>query len=139
MSSVEAGEFKILIVDDDPLIRDFLGAFCEVNGYRAKIASNGHDALSLLQEDGNYSLVIVDFLMPNMHGIEFMRQVREKWKTISIIAMSAWEDIGQSFIKAGACLFLEKPFDPYVLEKEIEAIRNEGIPSCPGHAHNDND
>jgi hypothetical protein len=41
--------------------------------------------------------------------------------------MSAWDDVRNSLIEAGARLFFEKPFDPYVLEKEIEAIRNSGI------------
>jgi hypothetical protein len=46
--------------------------------------------------------------------------------------MSAWEDAGKSLTEAGASLFLEKPFDPYVLEKEIEAIRNTGLKNLPG-------
>jgi DNA-binding response OmpR family regulator len=132
MSSFDAANFKILIVDDDPLIRSFLEAFCEVNSYEAEFANNGFDALRLLEKNGEYGLVIVDFLMPQMHGIEFIKKARGKWRNLPIIAMSAWADVGNSFIEAGACLFLEKPFDPYVLEKEIEAIRNAGIDSLPG-------
>jgi len=129
MSSFHSRDFKILIVDDDPLIRSFLMAFCEVNNYEADFAINGTDALGLIEKNGSYLLAIVDFLMPKMHGVEFIRQVRERWRDLPIIAMSAWEDVGKSFIEAGACLFLEKPFDPYVLEKEIEAIRNAGMKS----------
>ena len=124
MSSFHSRDFKILIVDDDPLIRSFLKAFCEVNNYEADFAITGADALGLIDKNGSYLLAIVDFLMPKMHGVEFIRQVKKRWRDLPIIAMSAWQDIGKSFIEAGACLFLEKPFDPYVLEKEIEAIRN---------------
>jgi DNA-binding response OmpR family regulator len=133
VKAVKADDFKILIVDDDPLMRDFLRAFCEVNNYQAEFAADGREALGLLEEEGDYSLAIVDFLMPEMHGIDLIRQIRRKWKHISIIAMSAWDDIKKSFIDAGASLFLEKPFDPYVLEKQIEAIRNEGVAAFLDH------
>lgn len=129
MSSFRTKDFKILIVDDDPLIRSFLKAFCEVNNYAADFAVDGTDALGLIEKNGSYFLAIVDFLMLKMHGVEFIRQVRERWRDLPIIAMSAWQDIGKSFIEAGAYLFLEKPFDPYILEKEIEAIRNADIRS----------
>jgi DNA-binding response OmpR family regulator len=132
MSSSPSRGIKILIVDDDPLIRSFLKAFCEVNNYEADFAITGTDALELIENNDSYLLAIVDFLMPKMHGVEFIKRVRERWKDIPIIAMSAWEDVGKSFIEAGAYLFLEKPFDPYVLEKDIEEILNRGMKSLPG-------
>jgi DNA-binding response OmpR family regulator len=132
MNSIHSGDFKILIVDDDPLIRAFLQAFCEVNNYQAEFAGNGNDALRLLGENSSYLLVIADFLMPKMHGIEFIKRVKERWSDLPVIAMSAWDDVGKSLIEAGACLFLEKPFDPYVLEREIEVIRNAAFDSTPG-------
>jgi DNA-binding response OmpR family regulator len=134
MNSFHSSDFGILIVDDDPLIRAFLKAFCEVNNYHAEFADNGTDALRLIGENSSYLLVIVDFLMPRMHGIEFIKQVKEKWRDLPVIAMSAWEDVGKSLIEAGACLFLKKPLDPYVLEREIEVIRSAamgGNPGCP--------
>ncbi len=124
MGSFQSPDFKVLIVDDDPLIRAFLREFCEVNNYHAEFAGNGTDALRLLAEDSSYLVVIVDFLMPRMHGVEFIKTVKKRWRNLPIIAMSAWDDVGQSLIEAGACLFLEKPFDPYVLEREIEVIRS---------------
>ncbi len=124
MSSFHPSDFKILIVDDDPLIRSFLMAFCEVNNYEADFAINGADALELIEKNSSYLLAIVDFLLPQMHGIEFVRQAKKRRGDLPIIAMSAWDGVGKSFIEAGACLFLEKPLDPYILEKEIEAIRN---------------
>ena len=57
---------------------------------------------------------------------------QERWRNLPVIAMSAWDDVGKSLIEAGACLFLEKPFDPYVLEKEIEVIRNAAMEDNPG-------
>src|SRR5512142_97412 len=115
MNAFHSSDFKILIVDDDPLIRAFLKAFCEVNNYRAEFAVTGADALMLLSENSLYLRVIVDFLLLRMHGIDFIRRVKERWRDLPVIAMSAWDDVGESLLEAGACLFLEKPFDPYVL------------------------
>lgn len=132
MSSFHFSDFKVLIVDDDPLIRAFLKEFCEVNNYHAEFAANGADALKLLDENSSYLLVIVDFLMPRMHGIEFIKTVKDRWADLPVIAMSAWVDAGKSLMEAGACLFLEKPFDPYVLEREIEVIRSAAMGGNPG-------
>jgi CheY-like chemotaxis protein len=60
--------------------------------------------------------------MPGMHGVEFIRQVKKKCPTLPIIAMSAYDHVKKPFAEFGANLFLQKPFDPYVLEKEIELI-----------------
>jgi len=119
---MKADDFKILIVDDESGMREFLAGFCDVNGYKAVLASNGEEALELIGHSEVCDLVIVDFLMPGMHGVEFIRRARKQRPGLPIIAMSAWDDVEDSFIGAGANLFLRKPFDPYFLEKAIEVI-----------------
>ena len=125
-------DFKVLIVNDDPYMRSFLTAFCEVNNYDASFARTGKDALALIEQKGPYLLIIADFLIPNMSGTEFITHVRERWKHIPVIALSSSGETEKSLIEAGACLFLEKPLDPYVLEKEIEAIRGASGKCLPG-------
>ncbi|TAN38548.1 MAG: response regulator [Nitrospirae bacterium] len=117
--------FKILVVEDDSELRECLVDFCVVNGYQADYAGNGAEALKLMDQHGSYGLVIVDFLMPKMHGLEFVKQAKAHWANLPIIAMSAWDTVESSFLDAGACFFLQKPFDPYILEKEIESIVRE--------------
>ncbi len=112
-------------------MQSFLTAFCEVNNYDASFASNGKDALTLIEQKGPYLLIIADFLIPGMRGVEFIMHVRGRWKNIPVIALSSSGEIGKSFKEAGVCLFLEKPIDPYVLEKEIETIRVAGIRALP--------
>ncbi len=131
MNSSFNNNFKVLIVNDDPYVRSFLTAFCEVNNYDASFASNGNDALNLIEQKGPYLLIIADFLIPNMRGIEFITQLRGRWKNIPVIALSSPGEVDKSLIEAGGCMFLEKPIDPYVLEKEVEAIRSAGIRAMP--------
>ncbi len=117
-----AATIKLLIVEDHPDMQRFMDDFCEVNGYEADFVGDGAEALNLIDKEMHYSAIIVDFLMPIMHGVEFVRRAREKWGEVPIIAMSGFEDVEQPFLEAGARIFLPKPFDPYQLEREIELI-----------------
>jgi DNA-binding response OmpR family regulator len=113
---------KLLVVEDHPHMQTFMADFCEVNGYDADFAANGSDALRLIDKAMPYSVIVVDFLMPRMHGVEFVKQARKKWGNVPIIAMSGFDDVEQPFLDAGARTFLQKPFDPYQLEAEIAMI-----------------
>ncbi len=113
---------RILIVDDDPAVLDVLLGLCRIKGYEPVCAGNALDALRLLGKDEPYLLIIVDFLMPEMHGVDFIREVRIKRPNIPIIAMSAWPAVQKSFMTAGANLFMSKPFDLHLLAHEIETI-----------------
>jgi DNA-binding response OmpR family regulator len=112
----------VLVVEDDPAFRHFLLDFCAINGYQADFAANGVEALNLILKKGIYDLAIVDFLMPEMHGTHFIEEVRNRGKDFPIIAISAWDEVEEVFLEAGATLFMQKPFDPYVLEGEIKRI-----------------
>ena len=115
-------EIRILVVDDEPGMRDFLAGFCEINGYDAELAESGAEALNLIRNNGTYDLAIVDFLMPQMHGADFIRKIRGEEMRFPVIAMSAFDDVEKAFKEAGANVFLKKPFDPYTLEEEVKRL-----------------
>ena len=119
---MNSNNFNVLIVDDDKGIREFLAELCATNGYRADVAANGAEALKIMQRNGSYDLIITDYMMPEMNGAEFVSLARKDSADVPIIAMSACADVEGSLMKAGAYLFLKKPFDPYVLEREIELL-----------------
>jgi len=113
-------EGKILIVDDKPALRRCFKELCEANGYRADCASNGEEALRCI-ETGAYDLLIVDYRMPVMNGLEFVQKIRANESDIPIIAMSSC-DLEHLFITAGADFFLRKPFGPDILEEKIKSF-----------------
>lgn len=115
-------DITILVVDDDPELQGILADLCAMNGYQTDLASNGAEALSLMRENTAYDLAIVDFLMPEMSGAEFIKRVRENKDDLPIIVISACNDVEDAFIAAGANFFLRKPFDPNFLENAIEII-----------------
>ncbi|MFI5295664.1 MAG: response regulator [Thermodesulfovibrionales bacterium] len=114
------GTGKILIVDDEADLRIMLAEVCRISGYCVNCADNGMDALRRLEEE-TYSLIIVDYQMPGMDGIELVRKVRERGNLLPVIAMSAM-DAGKLFIDAGANLFMKKPFNYKLLGREIAMI-----------------
>ncbi len=67
---------KVLIVDDEPDIRDILKLLLSSNGYEVKAVSNGEKAITLLKEE-SFDLVILDIMMPNQSGIDVLKKIRE--------------------------------------------------------------
>ncbi len=102
----------ILLVDDDAVIRAVLSDMLEPAGYKVRHASNGIDALQIVQED-HPSIVITDWIMSPMDGIEFCRLLRQKKLphyayVILLTAKSQSEDLVKG-LGAGADDFLTKP------------------------------
>jgi signal transduction histidine kinase len=102
----------VLIVDDEPDMRRFLNSQLQ-NRYRVYEARNGIEALELAKSD-DFSLILLDFMMPDMDGIEVMRRLREAPATrttpIIILTARADDDFKIKTLQAGATDFLTKPF-----------------------------
>ena len=107
---------KILVVDDEPAIRELIVAVLEDEGYQAIGAGSGSRALELLPEE-RPDLVLMDIMMPEMDGREALRRMREQPElaAIPVVMMSAAfapDRVGQR-----VAAFLPKPFDlDYLLE-----------------------
>jgi DNA-binding response OmpR family regulator len=113
-------DIKILVVDDDLQMRELLQDFFSFVGYQVESAANGIEALSLV-EKGGYNLIITDYEMPVLNGVEFVKKVREKWTSLPVLAASS-SDVEVLFLEAGADLFIRKPFDLKGLGKKIGAV-----------------
>jgi DNA-binding response OmpR family regulator len=104
---------KILIVDDEEIIRKFLRINLVKWGYEVKEAMDGIQALDQLGND-NYDLVICDILMPNKSGWEVLKEVRSnpKTKDIPVIFLTAKNEDADMFkgYESGANYYIPKPF-----------------------------
>ncbi|OYT72848.1 MAG: hypothetical protein CFK49_05055 [Armatimonadetes bacterium JP3_11] len=102
---------RILVVDDEPMVQQFLSQALEDAGHRVDIAPNGVDALTLLETHA-YELVFTDVHMPRMSGIDFVRVVRQRQLRIPIVVMDSYPDAFlESDVGAEAFAMLAKPFD----------------------------
>ncbi|MDP3049516.1 MAG: response regulator [Thermodesulfovibrionales bacterium] len=111
---------KILVADDDPLVRKLLNELLTFYGYDVDCVSNGEEAIALIGERP-YDLLITDYMKPKINGIELIQKIRNLNLSVPIIGISASEE-EKGFLSAGANLFIAKPFSPYALKNRIEEI-----------------
>src|SRR4026209_2387947 len=105
---------KILLVDDDNLVRTSLSYAPEAAGHNVVQAVNGDDGLAMLERNG-FDLVVLDILMPEREGIETIREIRTKWATVPLLAISGgdktgWSDFLRMASALGANHTMAKPF-----------------------------
>jgi DNA-binding response OmpR family regulator len=102
----------ILIVDDDPAIRDVVSDILEMSDYCVKTACNGAEALDRIRDD-RPSAVLLDLMMPVMDGWEFLREykVEATLLPVPVVIMSAAQDASHAVDELGAQAFLAKPFE----------------------------
>jgi two-component system, cell cycle sensor histidine kinase and response regulator CckA len=100
---------KILIVEDHHATRKNVSRFLQSQGYSVLEASDGLEALSRLDQD-SVDIVISDFVLPKLHGLGLVREIRSRWPAISVIIMSAYlgQEAGQVILEREA-EFLAKP------------------------------
>src|SRR6187200_1216989 len=103
---------NILIVDDEQSYRQLLSLVFEGDGHTIRTASNGREALALLQSEPA-DVVISDVRMPDMDGIEMLRSVRQTLPDLGVILMTAFASVetAREAFKLGADDFIQKPFD----------------------------
>ena len=103
---------NILIVDDEQSYRQLLSLVFEGDGHTIRTASNGREALSLLQIEPA-DVVISDVRMPDMDGIEMLSSVRETQPDLGVVLMTAFASVetAREAFKLGADDFIQKPFD----------------------------
>lgn len=119
----------ILVVDDEPGVRDLLRDALEIAGYQTEIASNGAEALDVLRRH-SADLCIVDINMPTMDGFEFLTKLREHDTKTPVLMLSARDspvDVAKG-LRFGADDYVRKPFSLEEILLRISAIlRRSGL------------
>ncbi|HYZ39253.1 MAG TPA: response regulator [Stellaceae bacterium] len=107
---------KILIIDDDSLVRDTLLRILQRKGYEVLVAADGRHGVQTYRRE-NPDLVITDLIMPEKEGLETIREIRSTRSDAKIIAISGGARLGNMDYlemagKLGASEIIAKPFDP---------------------------
>jgi NtrC-family two-component system response regulator AlgB len=124
---------RMLIVDDEKNIRRSLSSFFESCSHRVQIAESAEAALSLLAGDDDVDLVITDYRMAQMNGLDLLREIRHRFPHVEVILMTAYGTVENAVnaMKSGACDYITKPFSldqiRHTVDKalEIRALRSE--------------
>jgi DNA-binding NtrC family response regulator len=119
-------KLKIMIVDDELIVRESLYHWFRKAGHVVEAVSSGHDALDLL-EKRPFEVLFVDMKMPRMNGLEVLRRVRESYPDTIVIIITAYGSIESAVeaMKLGASDYLLKPFKPDHLALVLEKIENQ--------------
>lgn len=113
---------KILIVDDEQLIREVIKEYCSVENYETKECDNGLDAIDLIKKE-DFDCIILDIMMPKMDGLSAYKEIKQI-KDIPTIILSARGDEYDKLLgfDLGVDDYLTKPFSPKELIARIKAV-----------------
>lgn len=133
---------QLLLVDDEPGLREAVKAYLEDEGFTVHVASNAREGWDLLQRTAP-DLVISDIMMPQVDGYEFLKQVREdpRYQSLPVIFLTArgmTSDRIQGY-DAGCDAYISKPFDPdelvsivsNILKRRAAAVQQTGDGETP--------
>lgn len=118
---------KILVVDDDKESRDLLFEVLTTNGYSVGVVENAGAARALLDQDGEYRIVIADLRMPDGNGLELLKDLRGRNSKQEIILMSSFISGAERelALDLGVDALLEKPFQLSELLEMVAGLAKE--------------
>ena len=119
---------KIMVVDDEEKNRELLSDFLESKGYDVISAFGGKDALAKMNEEPD--LVLLDIMMPDMHGMNVLDEMKNMAPDVEIIMVTALSEhvVGLESLKRGAYEFISKPINLRHLESVVSfTLAQKGI------------
>uniref|UniRef100_A0A7V0Z795 Sigma-54-dependent Fis family transcriptional regulator n=1 Tax=candidate division WOR-3 bacterium TaxID=2052148 RepID=A0A7V0Z795_UNCW3 len=116
-------KYKILVVDDEEIMRSSLSDWLKENGYEAMAVEDGYKAIEEVKRE-DYDLAIVDLKMPGMDGIETMKRINNIKSGLPVIIITAYATIETAVlaVKEGAADYIVKPFNPEEINLLINKI-----------------
>lgn len=127
---------RVLVVDDDPAVRESLRRSLVFNGYQVELASDGEDALGAIAHD-RPDAVVLDIMMPRLDGLATCRALRAAGNDVPILMLTARDDVSDrvSGLDAGADDYLPKPFALEELLARLRALLRRSSPVTDGADH----
>ncbi len=114
---------KVLVVEDDPTVGQYVRRGLEEYGYQADLVTDGLEALRLVA-GGNFDLMVLDLRLPGMSGIELVRTLRDRGVTIPVLVLTAQDsiDFKVQALREGADDYVTKPFSFEELLARLDAL-----------------
>lgn len=130
MRKVPDSVITILLVDDDELVRATIESSLSERGCTVITAENGREAMAQLERTTSIDVIVCDILMPEMDGLETLRELRMRWSMIPVVIMSGgdrsgWNDALRMAALLGANRTIQKPFTPRQLLDVIDDLLKE--------------
>ena len=115
---------SVLVVDDEPAVRESLRRALELEGYSVELASDGDEAMTRLERPEQPDAVILDILMPRLDGLEVCRRLRSSGNSVPVLMLTAQAEVDSRVagLDAGADDYLPKPFALAELLARLRAL-----------------
>jgi two-component system, NtrC family, response regulator AtoC len=129
---------SLLIAEDEPEIREYLGLALRCEGYGVEFAENGEEVVERLQRDSlSIKVLILDLVMPRKDGFQTLAEVRRGWPTLPVITLSGSCTPANvaTVLKAGAVDFLSKPIAHNDLVKAVESALEKRVEKGSAEQH----
>lgn len=127
----QATPHRILLVDDEPRVREVVAAYLLRDGYRVQTAADGRSALRQLTEF-KPDLVVLDLMLPHVSGFEVLREIRRIGDLPVILLTARAEEVDRvSGLELGADDYVVKPFSPRELVARVRSVMRRSVPRTP--------
>lgn len=124
--SLPGGRERILLVEDDPAVRDFAVSLLADLGYQVTAASDGIEARAIVEREGHteFQLLLTDVVMPRLGGAELATELRRSNPGLAVLFVSGYarNDAQVAALLGPRCLYLQKPFAPAVLASALRRL-----------------
>jgi DNA-binding NtrC family response regulator len=117
---------KILVIDDEPIVRTSCEKVLVPDGYEVKTVENGQKGIETLERE-QFNLILLDLKMPVIDGVEVLKIIKERWPETRVIILTGYSTVETAVktLRLGAFNFIEKPFAPDKLLSAVkEAIKD---------------
>ncbi|MBI4847694.1 MAG: sigma-54-dependent Fis family transcriptional regulator [Nitrospirae bacterium] len=119
---------KILVIDDEAIVRTSCERALGPEGYEVKTVASGREGVDLLRKE-SFGLVLLDLKMPDMDGIEVLNLINTNWPNTKVVMVTGYSTVETAVqaLRLGAYNFIEKPFTPDTLVAAVkEVFENSG-------------
>ena len=120
-----AADGCILVVDDEPVVRDLARTVLERVGFRVLIADGGEEALDIYRQQGSeIDLILLDYIMPRLNGVQVLKELQQLDPEVCVVFSSGYstDHEADQLLAAGARAFVAKPYRPQELVQTIRQI-----------------
>ena len=121
----ESDQLRLLLVDDEPKLTDFLKMELEVEGYEVEVAADGASGLIALRGEPGPDLVLLDWNLPDFTGLDICRRIRATGMTVPVLMLTGYDEVKDKVeaLDAGVDDYLVKPFSIDELLARLRALQ----------------
>ena len=129
------GVSTVLVVDDEPNVRDVVARYLRRDGHRTIEAADGEEARRIIEEEEPASLIVLDVMLPGIDGLELCRWIRDRSDTPVILLTALGEETDRIVgLELGADDYVTKPFSPRELAARVRTILRRSAPLARAEA-----